>query len=63
MDGIDLKAERVRARIKQQDLARALGVSRATLIAWENHNNLPEWKALAYREAVRTFADVSRAAA
>jgi DNA-binding transcriptional regulator YiaG len=63
MQGIDLKVERVRARVKQQDLAAAIGVSRATVISWESAAVVPEYKARAYLDALKTFADVTRSAA
>lgn len=39
-----LEFERRRARIKQGDLARRIGVSQPTLYAWEKGSRTPPWE-------------------
>jgi DNA-binding transcriptional regulator YiaG len=61
-DGIDLKVERVRAGILQQDVAASLGVTRQTVKNWERSIQLPAHKATAYRDAVSRLSKTSGAA-
>jgi DNA-binding XRE family transcriptional regulator len=57
VNGIDLKVDRIRAGVFQQDLAIALGISRQTLINWERTPNIPAHKAVAYREALERLSE------
>jgi DNA-binding transcriptional regulator YiaG len=63
VNGIDLKVERIRMGVQQQDLATAIGISRQTLINWERTPNIPAHKAVAYRDALARLADASAVSA
>lgn len=55
--GIDLKVERVRAKVKTQALADAMCVSRATLYNIENAGTVTPDRAKQYRQALRALVD------
>lgn len=56
--GNDLKVERVRARVKQRDLAARMGVSRQTLWSIELAAVVDQDRAEKYRHALASFDDV-----
>lgn len=56
--GIDLKVERVRSKVQAKDLAREMGVSRATLYNIEQAGAVDAQRAIQYREAVARIVDV-----
>lgn len=56
--GNDLKVERVRARVKQRDLAARMGVSRQTLWSIELSAVVDQDRAEKYRQALASFDDV-----
>jgi DNA-binding transcriptional regulator YiaG len=58
LTGIDLKVRRVRARLKQYQLAQWLGIPPATLSHYENGRRpLPPGLAAAILEAIREVAE------
>lgn len=59
-DGYLLIVERKRHGVTQSLLADALGVSRQTIGAWERKNELPEHKAMAYRNALSRLSGTSQ---
>jgi DNA-binding XRE family transcriptional regulator len=61
--GIDLKVERIRAGVNQQQLAELIGISRQTLGTWEGRETIPPYKAEAYREALSRLVIVEPEAA
>ena len=56
--GTDLKVERTRARVKLQDLAARMGVSRQTLWSIEQAAVVRPDRAEQYQQALATFDDV-----
>lgn len=60
MQGMDLKVERIRAGVLQQDLAAALGVARQTVIAWERSQFVAAEKADRYLLALSGLSRTSR---
>lgn len=56
--GLDLRLERVAARVKLKDLAAAMGKDRRTVGAWEVREVVDADLAVEYREALATFSDV-----
>lgn len=60
MNGIDLKVERIRAGVLQQDLADALGVSRTTVIAWERAHFVSQDRANRYLLALSGLSRTSQ---
>ena len=59
--GIDLRVERTRAVVKQQDLAARMGRSRATVHRYEGLAIVPDEVAAEYRRALATFGNVGHA--
>jgi DNA-binding XRE family transcriptional regulator len=57
--GYRLMVARKLARVRQTDLAEALGITRQTIIAWERSENLPDNKAMAYRDALSRLSSTS----
>jgi DNA-binding XRE family transcriptional regulator len=57
--GYRLMVARKLARVRQTDLAEALGITRQTIIAWERSENLPDNKAMAYRDALSRLSETS----
>lgn len=57
--GNDLKVERVRARVKQGDLAARMGVSRQTLWTIERAAVVDAEQVMRYLRALATFDDVA----
>lgn len=58
IEGIDLKVERIRAKIKTQALADQMGVSRATLYTIEINGDVEPDRAQEYRQALAALIDV-----
>jgi transcriptional regulator with XRE-family HTH domain len=56
--GIDLKVERIRAKVKAQDLAAQMRVSRATLWAIERMGDVDRDRVAQYRDALNELKDV-----
>lgn len=56
--GIDLKIERIRARVPQAAVAQRMGVARATISRWESLPVVTEYKARYYRDALSDITDV-----
>lgn len=54
--GNDLRTQREAASLTQQAVADALGVSRQTLVTWEQRAEVPEPKASAYVRVVGELA-------
>lgn len=57
--GLDLRVERTAARVKLIDLAKRMGRSRATLHRYEGLAIVDPDVAVAYREALASFAVVA----
>ena len=57
--GNDLKVERVRARVKQGDLAARMGVSRQTLWTIERSAVVDAPQVIRYMRALATFDDIA----
>lgn len=57
--GIELKIERVKMRVKAQDLAAEMKVSRATVWMIERSAHVDSDRALQYRAALAELGDVS----
>ncbi len=52
MTGMELKLRRIAARVQQRDIARQMGLTRATLTRYEGMELVPEDRAQAYLQAV-----------
>ena len=57
--GLDLRLERVAARVKLIDLAKAMTRSRATVARYEGLAIVPDDSAAEYRMALATFREVA----
>jgi hypothetical protein len=57
--GLDLRLERVAARVKIKDLAAAMDRHRATVIGYEKAGAVEPEVAAQYREALATLRDVA----
>ena len=60
--GMDLKVDRIRARVQQQDLARAMGVSRQRVAQVESWPKVHEAMEQRYRAALAQLADQAEVA-
>jgi DNA-binding XRE family transcriptional regulator len=58
-DGYHLGLARRKAGVRQAELASLLHVSRQTIISWEHDEQLPEHKAIAYRDALSRLSETS----
>jgi DNA-binding transcriptional regulator YiaG len=54
--GTDLRTQREANGLTQQAVADALGVSRQTVVTWEQRASVPEARAAAYLRVVRELA-------
>jgi hypothetical protein len=57
--GLDLRLERVAARVKLMDLAPVIGRDRRTVARYEGLAVVPEDVVQKYREALATFREVA----
>lgn len=62
ISGMDLRVERVRARVKVGELAARMGVSRATLWVLEKSQHVTPEQAARYRDALGEGRDVETVA-
>lgn len=60
--GLDLRLERVAARVKLVDLAERMGRDRRTVARYEGLGYVPEEIAADYRTALATFGEVTTSA-